>query len=479
MSLIRLPSCFLAFVLVIAPVESSLAQAAPEASRPGATAVAASDTTATARLIREIATNQRAYDDLAWLTDVIGPRLTGSPQLVRAHAWAESTLAARGLSNVHRESYQFGTSWTRGPASARFLTQNGKSITLAALAWSKPTPGPVRGDLLVVGGKSLAELEKHIGTFKGRIVTFGEMPMPGADTLAYWALRERIAAAIRDEGAIAFLANAGKREGLTMTGGPEWRLGKWNPQVPFAFVSYNDYLQMRRLVDAGQKVTLEVNLPGATSPAPVQAFNTIAEIPGTDLANEVVIIGAHIDSWDLGTGATDNGTGVVAVMEALRAMKATGLKPRRTIRLALFSGEEQGHWGSKAYVKDHAADMDRVQAALILDLGTGKVRGFALQGREDSRRLMGAAIAPLNDLGVNELPLERSGDSDHASFTEVGVPGFFAVQEARDYFTVTHHSQFDTFDRVDKESLVQATTAVAVTAWELANMPERLPHGPR
>ena len=216
-------------------------------------------------------------------------------------------------------------------------------------------------------------------------------------------MRERIAVAIRDEGALAFIASAGKKEGLTMTGGPEWRLGTWSPQVPFAFVSTRDYIAIRQGVTRGERVTLEINLPSTTSSAPVQAFNTIAEIPGTDLANEMVIIGAHIDSWDLGTGATDNGTGVVAVIEALRAIQATGLKPRRTIRVALFSGEEQGHWGSKAYVAAHKAEMDNVQAVLILDLGTGKVRGWALQGREDSRALMASAIAPLNDLGVVEL----------------------------------------------------------------------------
>jgi len=471
---------FGAFALLYCVAASPvLSQAAPPATRPGATAVAASDTTATARIIREIADNQRAMTDLAWLTYNIGPRLTGSDKLVRAHAWAESTLVARGAANVRREAYTFGRSWTRSPATARFLTQNGDPITLAALGWSKPTPGPVKGDVLMVTGMTTTDLEKYFGQFKGRIVIFGDMPPWDADSINYKAVRERMAVAIRDDGALAFLAGAGKREGLTMTGGPEWRLGTWAPQVPFAFVSTKDYAAIRQGAMRGEKVTLEINLPGTTSAAPVQAYNTIADIPGTDLANEVVIIGAHIDSWDLGTGATDNGTGVVAVIEALRAIHATGLKPRRTIRVALFSGEEQGHWGSKAYVAAHQSEMASVQAVLILDLGTGKVRGWALQGREDSRGLMGEAIAPLNDLGVVELPLERSGDSDHASFTDVGVPGFFAVQDPLDYFTITHHSQFDTYDRVDQAQLIQATTAIAVTAWDLANMPQRLPHGMR
>ena len=251
----------------------------------------------------------------------------------------------------------------------------------------------------MVTGKTAADLEKYFGQFKGRIVIFGDMPPWDADSL------NSTAVAIGSRSPFVMRApprsshQRGKREGLTMTGGPVWRLGTWSPQVPFAFVSTKDFAAIRQAAVRGEKVTLEINLPSTTSAAPVQAYNTIADIPGTDLANEMVIIGAHIDSWDLGTGATDNGTGVVAVIEALRAIQATGLKPRRTIRVALFSGEEQGHWGSKAYVAAHQAEMANVQAVLILDLGTGKVRGWALQGREDSRALMGEAIAPLNDLG--------------------------------------------------------------------------------
>lgn len=351
-----LPVFFIPFLLA----ETLPAQAAPPATRPGATAVAASDTSATARIIHEIATHQHAVRDVEHLADVIGPRLTGSERLLRAHAWAESTLTARGATGIHREAYTFGRGWTRGRASARLLTQNGATLSLAALGWSRPTRGPVRGNLLVVTGRTNADLEAFIGRFKGRIVTFGEMPPPGADSVAYSALRDRLAIAIRNEGALAFIAPAGKQEGLGMTGGPEWRLGSWAPQIPYAFMAMKDYLLVRRAVDRGERVTLEIDLPSSTSAAPVQAYNTIAELRGTDLADEVVILGAHLDSWDLGTGSTDNGTGVAGVMEALRAIAAVGLKPRRTIRVVLFSGEEQGHFGSKAYVEAHRAELPRV-----------------------------------------------------------------------------------------------------------------------
>ena len=260
-----------------------------------------------------------------------------------------------------------------------------------------------------------------------------------------------------------------------MTGGPVWRRPEI-PQIPVAFVETKDYALLRRSLERGERVALEVDLGGTFSPAPVQAYNSIAELRGTGHPDEVVILGAHLDSWDLGTGATDDGTGVVAIMEALRAIKAAGLAPRRTIRIVLFSGEEQGHWGSKAYVQAHRAELDRVQAVLVHDLGTGRVRGFAMQGLENARPYFARAIAPANEIGVTELPLERGTDSDHWSFVEAGVPGVFAVQDVVDYFTTTHHSQYDTYDHVRPDDLVQGATALAITAWELANMPERVPH---
>jgi hypothetical protein len=463
----------LAFILIATPLA---AQAPPPASRPGATAVAASDTTATARIIREIAEHQQAVGWTEYLSDVIGPRLTTSPQIAHAHAWAESTMTRFGATNVHQEGYEFGPSWTRGEATARLLTQNGKSLELAAAGWSASTKGAVRGDLVVVQASTVDGLRKFIGQFKGKFVTYGELPPRGSDTAEARMVGAQLVSAMEKEGALGFILNAGNHDGLVMTGGPVWRLGAFVPRIPVAFMARKDYLELRRLAEHGKRVTLEVNLPSTTSKKPVQQYNTIGEIRGSEKPGEVVIIGGHIDSWDLGTGATDNGTGVASVMEALRAIKASGLTPKRTIRVVLFSGEEQGHWGSKAYVEAHKSELDSIQAVLILDLGTGKVLGWALQGREESRRLMASAIAPLNDLGVNELPLERSGDSDHASFTDAGVPAFFAIQDTLNYFSVTHHSQYDTFDQVKPDQLTQAATAVAVTAWELAEMRERLPH---
>jgi carboxypeptidase Q len=385
---------------------------------------------------------------------------------------------ARGNTRGHREAYAFGPSWTRGIASGRLLAPGAGALSLAQMGWSPATAGPVRGDAMLVTARNDAEMQALFGTFRGRILLLGDMPPlsgPGVDTAAALALRMRVVRAMRDEGALAVLLPSGRETGLNMTGSPTWRR-PLIPVLPVAFVETRDYERVHRALLRGERVPLELNLPGTLSPAPVQAFNTVAELRGSERPDEVVVIGAHIDSWDLGTGATDNGTGVAAAMEALRAIQAAGLHPGRTVRVVLFSGEEQGLWGSKAYVAAHAAEMDRIQAVLIDDLGTGRVRGWALQAREDLRPFVARAIAPLNDIGVRELPLERSSDSDHAPFVEAGVPAFFAVQDTVDYFATTHHSQYDTFDHVRPADLLQGAGALAVTAWELANMPERLPH---
>jgi carboxypeptidase Q len=191
----------------------------------------------------------------------------------------------------------------------------------------------------------------------------------------------------------------------------------------------------------------------------------------------VVILGAHLDSWDLGTGATDNATGSSICLEVLRALQATGLKPKRTLRVVLFSGEEQGLLGSRAYVEAHKAELDAIQTVLIHDMGTGMVKGFDLQGRENSRGLMAQAIAPANDLGVRELSLLVMNGTDHAPFDRAGVPAFAASQEPVDYFEGTHHSQMDYPDHIQPDQLIQGAQAMAATAWELLNMEGRLPHG--
>ena len=444
-------------------------------TREGAEYVAAAPSTPAAKVIAEIKDHQQAVSNLQYLCDEIGPRLTGSDRLVNAHEWMEGRMKAYGLTNVHREAYDFGPSWTRGVETARIIGHNGLNLQVAQMAWSPATHGPLRGEVILLGGKTLDEMLSLIGHLKGKIVLMGSFPKAEGDPKGRREKMMKLFGAVRTEGIAAFLMGSEKEGGfLTMTGSPKG--GRFLPNVPAAFLNREHVNTLTRLLEKHGSVELELNLGGTTSEKPVQAYNSIGEIRGSEKPEEIVILGAHLDSWDLGTGATDNGTGSVAVLEALRAIQASGVKPKRTIRVVLFSGEEQGIFGSKAYVKAHAGELKNIQAVLIDDLGTGKVRGFAMEGREDLRPFMAEAIAPLNEMGVRELPLESSEDSDHAPFVGEGVPAFFGIQDNEDYFTTTHHSQVDSFEHVKPEALVEGATAMAVTALGLADMGPRLPH---
>ena len=444
-------------------------------TREGAEYVAAVATSPSAKVMEEIKTHQQAVSNLQYLCDEIGPRLTGSDRLVQAHEWMESQMKAYGLTNVHREAYEFGPSWTRGVETARILGHNGLNLQVAQMGWNPSTHGPLRGEAILMGGKTLDEMMGLIGHLKGKIVVMGSFPKTEGDPKGRREKMMKLFGAVRSEGIAAFLMGSEKDNGfLSMTGSPKG--GRFFPNVPAGFLNKEHANLLKRLLEKHGSLQMELNFGGTFSEKPVQAYNSIGEIRGSEKPDEVVILGAHLDSWDLGTGATDNGTGCVAALEALRAIQASGVKPRRTIRVVLFSGEEQGIFGSKAYVKAHEADLKNIQAVLIDDLGTGKIRGFAMEGREDLRPFMAAAIAPLNEMGVRELPLEQSEDSDHAPFVAVGVPAFFGIQDNEDYFTTTHHSQGDTFEHMKPEALTEGATAMAVTALELANMGPRLPH---
>jgi hypothetical protein len=468
---------FASVVIATLTISFTASSQAPAPTRPGVTSVAPSDTTGAARLIREIRDHQQVVSDDEYLADVIGPRLSGSPGLAKAHDWAARTMTSRGMVNVHREAYTFGPSWTRGADRARLTSHNGIVLSVAQLAWTPATHGLVTGQVMRYSGKTMADLNAMKGQFKGKIILDGSIPRvgsePGADSAAFRSL----AKAMETEGALAYIAPSEKVLALNMGGSPNWRYA-FRPKIPNAIIARENYDLLNRLLDRGEPVTMEIDLPGVTSAQPVQQYNTIGEIRGSEKPDEVVIIGAHMDSWDLGTGATDNGTGTASVLEALRAIKALGVAPKRTIRGILFSAEEQGKLGSTAYVTAHMSEMPNVQAVLIDDLGTGRINGWSLQKFENARPYMFAAIAPLDELGVRQLPLEWSSDSDHWPFTQAGVPAFFGVQDQEDYFTTTHHSQFDTFSHVKPESLIQGATVLAVTAWELANMDGRLPHRP-
>ena len=281
---------------------------------------------------------------------------------------------------------------------------------------------------------------------------------------------------LNDEQAHALLIGSDKMYGLLNMSTLSRDYGA--SAVPTAFMAREDYLYLWRLLDGGTLVQAEVNLGGALSGAPVTVYNTVAEITGTEKPDEVVMIGGHLDSWDLGTGATDNGTGSMAVLEAARALQKSGLKTKRTIRFVLFTGEEQGLNGSREYVKMHKDEMSKISGVLIHDSGTGKVLTLGLMGNYNARESMDRVLFPLSELaGIMEPTLRSEGGSDHVPFDEAGVPGFWCVQEPADY-DKTHHSQADTLDRVRWDDLTEGAEVLAVFAYNTAQLPELLPRKP-
>ena len=431
-----------------------------------------------ARLLAEIAEHQQAYSNLEEMCDDIGPRLTGSERLRKAQAWAMDKLKGYGAVNVHEEPYEFAKAWTRGRDRARLLTANGQDLHIAQMAWTPGTVGLVKGEVAFLEAKTLDELKAAIPSLAGRIVLQVGSPKPSEEQRKemmkfYQELQGILAGAhfkvlLRD-------ANR-KNDLLNMTGSP---IAKWGAsEIPTAFIASEHANLIKRLMARGKKPELEIELGGSFSKEAVKAFNVVAEIRGSEKPEEIVLVGGHQDSWDLGTGATDNGTGTVAAMEVLRAMQALGLKPRRTLRVVLFSGEEEGLLGSEAYVKAHEAELPKFQAVLVDDMGSGRIKGWPDMGQEMYRAPLAAAMVPANQIGATEIgAFTLPGATDHWPFHQQGVPAFAATQEELDYMSTTHHSQADTFDHVVKEDLTQGIQAMAATAWGLLNG-ERLPHHP-
>ena len=271
------------------------------------------------------------------------------------------------------------------------------------------------------------------------------------------------------------LSDSGKPDGLlnmTGLGGRQYNIAP----IPAAFVTSEGYSLIWRLLKRGP-VEVEMNITNTIADGPATVYNTIAEIRGSEKPDEIVVLGAHLDSWDLGTGTTDNGTGAMVVLEAARALQKSGLQPKRTIRFALFSGEEQGLNGSRAYVEAHRDDLPKISAALIHDTGTGRVTSISLMRNFQDREAMEKVVAPLRSLKLLELSQRWMTGSDHVPFEEAGVPGFFCIQDPAQYFE-THHSQADTFDQANEGDLVEGAQVMAAVAYNLAELPELLPRKP-
>ncbi len=459
------------------------------------------------KLFAEIDKNNELLGNLEYLCDMIGPRLTGSDKLKAANQWTMKRLQDYGLENPHLENWAIANGWSRGTAAGRVVEPAAHRMTVAAAGWTPSTNGPVRGKLKYVKADRLEDLEKFKGQLQGAIVISAEPSrltppgtpaaapaprppsaldslaaernQPDADPNIPFEERMRVRRQMNDffkkEGVVAILRDSSKEHGLLNMsggGGSNFQIGT----IPTAYVPREDYTRLWRLLERKQPVELELDIRNDVTPGPVEVYNTVAEIRGSEKPDEIVIVGAHLDSWDLGTGATDNGTGSVVVLEAARALKASGLKPKRTIKFLLFSGEEQGLVGSREYVKAHKDELDRIQGVVIHDTGTGRIRSFALQARYDVREALDKMAEPLRELGLDELSMRRTSGSDHMSFAETGVPAFFGIQDPAEY-RKTHHSQSDTFDKAWKDDLIQGAKAIAAMAWNLSEYPEKLPRG--
>jgi carboxypeptidase Q len=439
----------------------------------GAITPCLTQTTPESQLMAEIK-NGKAMDDLEYLSDDIGARLTGSESAAKAEDWMAAKMKEYGGENVHFESYDYASRWVRGKDDyAQLLTQSGRQMEVHAMPWNPSTHGMIEADLALASGP-IDDLVKNLDSFKGKIVVLG--PIPPNDEQKLKLFNKGLGTRAK---AILVSMEHGDAK-FTTYGSPydsyfDDYFGGW-PRVPFGFLTAEDRSMLVRLLRKGETVRMKLRLGGEITKRNIKERNVVCEIRGTEKPDEVVIVGGHLDSWDLGTGTTDNGTGAVATLETLRAMKKLGLKPLRTIRFITFTGEEQGSIGAHAYVAAHKAEFPSVQAVVIDDLGAGKPDGFTVQGYSEWIPALKNAMAPLESLGVTKVLVQQHWDSDQDPFVFEGVPGFFMNQDITDYFASTHHSQTDMFNHVKSADYLASIQSFAIAAWEFANMSDRVPH---
>ena len=492
------------------------------------------------------------------LMDGIGPRLTGSPNLKKANEWTRDTLTKIGLENAHLEDWgEFGLGWQQLNTWARMVTPDTAVLILQATPWSPSTAGPVTGDVVFVSIKDEGDFEKYKGKLAGKIVLYGpmrevapvdkalferntekeleeiaEFPVNGgnggmspemmARIKAYMErakLLDKVAQFFADEKVAAVIepSRDGKNSGGSggtffddngATLGRTPYLADKRVKIPVAVAAIESYGRLYRLTEAHVPVTVQINIETQFTGDHEHAYNTVAEIPGTDpkLKDQVVMLGGHLDSWIAGTGATDNGAGTIVAMEAVRILKALGVKPRRTIRIVLWSGEEQGLFGSKGYCKQHYGsaqlstapdqmmlpefmrratgplevkpEQKQISGYFNVDNGSGKIRGIYLQGSAAIAPIFAQWMAPLKDLGVTTLTMRNTGGTDHLSFDAVGIPGFQFIQDDLDYESRTHHSNQDVYERLQPADLKQIATVEAIFVYDAAMRDQMLPRKP-
>ncbi len=445
------------------------------------------------KIAAEVKSHSELMKNLEYLTTMIGPRLTGSPQMQAASDWTLKRYKDYGV-EAHLETAQIAHAWTRGVETAQITSPIQRSIGIHAFGWSKATRGEIAGNVVSVQVDKLADLDQYKGKLKGAVVLFGkptnvagEEPNPdnaydaviapahGVPTGNVMGWRDWLQALqqVGEQQPALVLMDSGKIDNLYTMGGGFG--GYKSTDVPMAFLAHENYDLIWRLLQAGP-VTLKANLQNTFSDKTVPASITVAEIKGTEHPEERVIVGGHLDSWDLGQGALDNGTGAMATLEAARALQALGWKPKRTITFILFTGEEQGGIGADTYLKNHEAEIPKMDAVLIHDTGTGKVFSIALEDLWETAPLMAEIYQPLQEVfDLRPLSTRYFGASDHVPFLNKGVPAYFCVQ-LPDHYREAHHSQTDTFDKVIPDEINEGAAFLAAWAWNVSEMPTALPH---
>ena len=464
------------------------------------------DLSAMARIRQEGLEHSQIPELARHLTEVVGPRLTGSPGMKAANEWTAEKLRSWGLSGVAIEPWgRFGRGWENIAYEGRILTPYSQSMPGQPSAWTGSTKGMVTGPVMVVDG-GVDSIARYGTKLRGAFVLITPpRPLPpeftererripldslfapvhqragsqiGWDTLLVNVQKQQ---AHRDSlisaaGVAGVISGSGSPYG-TIRGGGDW--AATNPAapipVPTVIIAQEQYNEMYRNVTSGVPVKVQLNVQNRFLTDDLNAYNTLGDIRGTDKPDEYVMIGAHLDSWHFGNGATDNAAGSVVMMEAMRILKALNLQPRRTIRIALWSGEEEGIYGSRNWIKKHPEMVPKISAYLNLDNGTGKIRGVWDQSNEKAVPIFEQILWPFRDLGVVAVRRGNTGSTDHVSFDDAGIPGFNFIQDPIEYDLRTHHSSNDVYDHLELDDLKQAAVVVAATAYELANRDEMFP----
>lgn len=489
-------------------------------------------------IIRKHGMEQSKVMDIAsWICDVHGPRLTGSEGIFKARKWAVETLNSWGMTNVQQQAWgPFGRGWELEHFEMHAKTPQYWQVVAYPKAWSPSTKGLIKGEVVYLQAAEEADLEKYKGKLKGKFILMDSIrdtkewfeapaarytsddllklanagaPVPRPrrnwEQLGGMSFNKKLWIFLYEEQAAAILDRGYKGDlgtvfvaGARVSNEDNVRAYDEKAQIlPQATLSVEHYNRLLRLIEKGVKPEISMEIKAQyQSPDKGMEYNVIAEIPGTDLKDEVVMFGAHFDSWHTGTGATDNGAGSAMMMEVARILletiKESGIQPRRTLRLALWSGEEQGLHGSANYVRTHLAETEpggwipktlkpeqsKISAYYNLDNGTGKVRGIYLQGNPEVSPIFRIWLDAFKDLDANTITLSNTGGTDHLPFDGVGVPGFQFIQEPMAYFNRTHHSNMDNWDHLVADDMKQAATIVASMVWHTSQRDEKLPRKP-